>query len=438
VELHHRIRQLFEHHGIERAHFVGGGFVYHLTDLAMAAPDLVASVTLVCPHQVPLTLASDLTMPLNIISGDRGRGAEMVDQVLARVAKPDRVVLADCEPLLWDDMARERAAELLDGIAGFLARIDPQIGLDSARPADATGIVAELPYQSKGAGKPVVFFPLGLAPGQWGPLIDRLSERYAVFSVTGVHTPPTSLLETRAATPGYRAILRSMVDRLELSPDARLFEVGCGTGAVCRWLAEQTRVARPIMGIDLNPYLLSEAEILRDSAGFSDDLEFMEGDAHALPFEANSFDATLSITLLEEVDADRALAEMVRVTRPGGRVAVAVRALDIAPVVGAALPEAIRSKAVSILNAAGVGKDGCADASLYRRMVSAGLTGVQPMPQFNPSMHLLHKNEGRSGLDGFDAGDKAIWVEAVEAAGDAFFIAQPMHAAVGTKPFEVG
>ena len=95
--------------------------------------------------------------------------------------------------------------------------------------------------------------------------------------------------------------------------------MGCGCGAVGRWLANQRQVAKPITGIDLNPYLLSEAEILRDSAGFSDDLEFKEGDAHELPFEDENFDATLSITMLEEVDADRALAEMVRVTRPGAK-----------------------------------------------------------------------------------------------------------------------
>jgi SAM-dependent methyltransferase len=434
MELHQRIRQLFDHLDIDRAHFIGGGFVHHLTALATSAPELVASVTLVCPHQVPLTLASDLTMPLNIISGDRGRGAEMVDQVLSRVAKSDRVVLPDYEPMLWSDIALERTAELIDGITSFLTRIDQQIDLGIARPGNAAGTVAELPYRSKGAGRPVILFPLGLAPGQWGTLIDRLCKGYSAISVTGVHTPPTSLLESRAATPGYRSILRSMVDRMELSPDARLLEVGCGCGAVGRWLAEQTQVAKPITGIDLNPYLLSEAEILRDSAGFSDDLEFMEGDAHELPFEDESFDATLSITLLEEVEADRALAEMVRVTRPGGRIGVAVRGLDIAPVVGAELPEAILDRAIFILKAAGVGKEGCADKSLYRRMTGAGMTNVQPMPQFNPCTHLLLKNEGRSGLDGLDVSDREVWVEAVAAAGDSFFIAQPMHVAVGTKP----
>lgn len=434
MELHERVRRLFEHHGIERAHFIAGGFVHHLIELAVAAPDLVASVTLVCPHRLPLNLAGDLSMPFNIVSGDRGRAAEMVDRVLSNVAKPDRVVLSDYEPMLWNDIALERTSELLDGIAGFLTRVDRGTDLASARPVNGVGMVSELPYRSDGVGRPVVLFPLGLAPSQWGPLVEHLGRRYAVISVTGVHTPPTSILEERAGTPGYQSMLQSIVDRLDLVSNTRLVEVGCGCGAVSRWLAGRTQCARPITGIDLNRFLLSEAAILRDSAGLSDDITFMEGDAHELLFEDGSFDTAVSITMLEEVDADRALAEMVRVTRPGGKIAVAVRALDIAPIVGADLPSSILHKAVPILNAAGVGKEGCADASLYRRMIGAGLTNVDAMPQFNPSMHLLFKNQGRSGLDGLDATEREVWVEAVKAAGDAFFIAQPMHVAVGTKP----
>ena len=53
MDLHERVRALFTHHGIERAHFVGGGFVSDLVELATAAPDLVASLTLVCPISVP-------------------------------------------------------------------------------------------------------------------------------------------------------------------------------------------------------------------------------------------------------------------------------------------------------------------------------------------------------------------------------------------------
>jgi ubiquinone/menaquinone biosynthesis C-methylase UbiE len=47
-----------------------------------------------------------------------------------------------------------------------------------------------------------------------------------------------------------------------------------------------------------------------------------EGNAEALPFRANQFDVTVACTVLEEGDADRMLAELVRVTKPGRRVGV--------------------------------------------------------------------------------------------------------------------
>jgi ubiquinone/menaquinone biosynthesis C-methylase UbiE len=47
-----------------------------------------------------------------------------------------------------------------------------------------------------------------------------------------------------------------------------------------------------------------------------------EGNAEALPFPANQFDVTVACTVLEEGDANRMLAELVRVTKPGGRVGV--------------------------------------------------------------------------------------------------------------------
>jgi SAM-dependent methyltransferase len=432
MELQERIRRLLRSHGLERAHFVGGGFVHQLTELATAAPDLVASLTLVCPHRIPLTLGAESRVPLNIVAGDRGPAAEMVDAVISNAPGSKRVTLSKCEPKLWDDIALERS-EIVGAITDFLTKVDREVDLPMIRAVDTAGMLEDLSYRCAGAGRPVVLFPLGLAPSQWEPILRELEKRYTVLSVSGVHTAPTSILEERAATSGYRSMLQSIVDRLRPAPGERLLEVGCGCGAVSRWLADRTWGANPIVGVDLNRFLLSEAAVLHDSAGLSDDITFEEGDAHQLPFEDASFDATVAITLLEEVDADRALAEMVRVTRPGGRIGVAVRALDIEPIVGADLPAPVLERAIPILKSAGVGPNGCADASLYRRMDRAGLTDICALPQFNPSQHLLFRNHGRSGLEGLDESEREVWMKAVEEAGDAFFIAQPMHVAVATR-----
>jgi SAM-dependent methyltransferase len=433
MDLHERVRALFTHHGIERAHFVGGGVVNDLVEVATTAPDLVASLMLVCPMSVPQTLVRDLVVPFSIVSGDRGKAAEMIDRALAAASRPNRFVLADYEPLVWTDVVRERVDEIRSALLSFLVGLDQGTGpRPMALPANS-GTVAELAYRIRGNGLPLALFPLGLAPSQWEPLVDSLTSDYTILSVSGAHTQPTSILEDRAANPGYRAIVGSMVDRVGLAPGERLLEVGCGCGAVSRWIAEHTDRANPITGVDVNSFLLSEAVLLCDEAGLGQVVTFMEGDAHALPFADAAFDATVSITLLEEVDADRALAEMVRVTRPSGQVGVVIRGIDIRPLIGAELPEPILTKVRAGVHASGVAAKGCADVSLYRRMAAAGLTNIFISPQFNSHAH-LQPFLLRQAYAGLEATELQTWNEAVAAAGETFFMTMPMHAAVGTKP----
>lgn len=111
---------------------------------------------------------------------------------------------------------------------------------------------------------------------------------------------------------GYHAL----VDDLEVelatryARDRDVLEVGCGTGLILERLA---RVARRAVGIDLSPGMLAKA---RERG-----LEAREGSATDLPFDDASFDVTCSFKVLAHVpDIRRALAEMARVTRPGGHV----------------------------------------------------------------------------------------------------------------------
>jgi SAM-dependent methyltransferase len=63
--------------------------------------------------------------------------------------------------------------------------------------------------------------------------------------------------------------------------------------------------------------------------GLADRITFREGNAEALAPPDNSVEVSLSFTVMEEVDADRMLHEMIRVTKPGGRIGVVVRAVDM-------------------------------------------------------------------------------------------------------------
>ena len=74
------------------------------------------------------------------------------------------------------------------------------------------------------------------------------------------------------------------------------------------------------------------------------------------------------------------LAELFRVIKPGGRVAAMVRALDIPWVINVPLRAELKTK--TEIPRGFVETQGCADASLYRRVHQAGLTHVQMWPQF--------------------------------------------------------
>lgn len=89
-----------------------------------------------------------------------------------------------------------------------------------------------------------------------------------------------------------------------------VLEVGCGTGLVLERIA---RFASRAEGIDLSPGMLEKAR--------QRGLTVVEGSATELPFEDNSFDVTCSFKVLAHIPPiEIALAEMARVTRPGGRI----------------------------------------------------------------------------------------------------------------------
>ena len=89
-----------------------------------------------------------------------------------------------------------------------------------------------------------------------------------------------------------------------------VLEVGCGTGLV---LARLREFARRASGVDLSPGMLEKAR--------QRGLDVTLGSATALPFDANQFDVTCSFKVLAHVpEIEQALAEMARVTRPGGMV----------------------------------------------------------------------------------------------------------------------
>jgi SAM-dependent methyltransferase len=111
---------------------------------------------------------------------------------------------------------------------------------------------------------------------------------------------------------GWTSSLRNYIfDLINLSPDHRTLEVGCGTGAL---LAELENLAKnQVFGIDLS------MENIRFANNYLRIRRLTQGDGHALPFASSAFDITLChFLLLWVISPLRCVQEMRRVTRKDG------------------------------------------------------------------------------------------------------------------------
>lgn len=115
-----------------------------------------------------------------------------------------------------------------------------------------------------------------------------------------------------------RPVAARFVDWLAIPSGARWLDVGCGTGALSETILSRA-APREVVGIDPSPGFVMHAE----STLAGDHARFETGDAQALDAADGSFDVAVSGLALNFVPRpERALAEMARVTRPGGTVAV--------------------------------------------------------------------------------------------------------------------
>jgi ubiquinone/menaquinone biosynthesis C-methylase UbiE len=130
-------------------------------------------------------------------------------------------------------------------------------------------------------------------------------------------------LELRAGSEDEVAVRNEYIRMLGIAAGERVLEVGCGSGAVARELARRVAPRGRVVGLDASAALLEVARELANDAGLSSLIEFQTGDCRALPFADASFDAALAVTTLSHVpNVERAIRELVRVIRPGGRVGV--------------------------------------------------------------------------------------------------------------------
>lgn len=105
----------------------------------------------------------------------------------------------------------------------------------------------------------------------------------------------------------------------EIGPGRRALDLGCGTGQIAEYIADETGAA--VVGMDYSPAAIAEAQ--RRTPSKRDRLSFHIGNLDRLDFAPASFDTLIAIdTLYMPNDLDRTLAQMRALLKPGGRMAI--------------------------------------------------------------------------------------------------------------------
>lgn len=425
-----RLVALLDHLGIARAH-VASQIPGDIAGLAAAHPDRVGGIVCVTPIRLDPAPFAAVADRMLLIAGEYGPTWETVSRAATRLPAAQRTMLEGYEAQGWADTAKDCTQELVAAMIGFLGTR----AADVPQAAVAAGEHAGVSYRIEGSGPALILLPFFLAASQWAPARPALAQHFTVITVGGRHLGGVAMLEDRAAMPSYRLMFRGLVDAMAPQPGEAILDIGCGAGSLDRQLARL--VPNRITAVDPNGFLQSEAAALAAAEGLADRIEFVPGNAEALPFPDASFGCVFSVTVFEECDADQAIAEAIRVARPGGRIALAVRAIDLPQWWNLDLPEPILRKVVPTPRS--VAAAGVADASLYRRMRRAGLADLVSYPALitldRPDGPIWHYREDHV-LSLLSTEELPVWRAARDkaAAEGTLLCAHALHCCIGRKP----
>jgi SAM-dependent methyltransferase len=139
--------------------------------------------------------------------------------------------------------------------------------------------------------------------------------------MAGIDTAAAEAFEKYLVPTIFGPWSRLLVDQVRPKPGDRLLDIACGTGAAARYAATLVTPGGSVSAIDIDAGMLAHGRSL-DPQGAVD---WRQGDALALPWEDGSFDAVVCHQGLQFFpDRARGLAEMHRVLRRGGRLAISV------------------------------------------------------------------------------------------------------------------
>ena len=258
-------------------------------------------------------------------------------------------------------------------------------------------------------------------------------------------TDPTQfarILEARGKQPNQARLRRAFLSLATVKAGMRVLDVGCGTGVVTRDIAARVGNRGAVTGVDPSRALLAVARRRARADASAPRPTFRLGDGLALPFAPASFDVTLAVTVLLHVPAgDRVLGEMIRVTRPGGRVAVLDQdygtfVLDV--------PDRALTRQIVDGHAERFYAEPWSGRTLVRRLRLAGLTRVRGRafvlvdPIYDDYVRSTLERRVKRAVEWrlVGAADAWRWLQSVEgaAARGEFYMSLNYYGAVGVRP----
>ena len=233
---------------------------------------------------------------------------------------------------------------------------------------------------------------------------------------------------------------QAVLNVLELKPGERALDIGTGPGFLALEMAPRVGPAGRIVGIDTSEPML---QLARNRCSGMSWVELQQGDATKLPIPDASFDVAVSVQVFEYVaDVMKALSEMHRILRPGGRAAVV--STDWDSLVWHSTDKARMEKILAAF------KEHCALTDLPRtlgpklRQVGFELQDQRVILQFNPKFdansYSYHAIEiiksyvpGRKGTTDAEA---QLWADGLRQLGarDEYFFCLNQFSFFATKP----
>jgi 2-polyprenyl-3-methyl-5-hydroxy-6-metoxy-1,4-benzoquinol methylase len=121
-----------------------------------------------------------------------------------------------------------------------------------------------------------------------------------------------------ADDPWYQLVRRQLAFERDVA-GRRILEIGCGRGGFACWLAGQDPAPAEIVAMDYSPVAVEKGRAFSAAAGIRG-LNWQTGDIQAIAYPDGSFDTVVSCETIEHVpDPAKAVSELGRVLRPGGR-----------------------------------------------------------------------------------------------------------------------